>query len=921
MTLQARLAALSPDAGADAAYEEFLGWVTENGLSLYPAQDEALLELATGANVILGTPTGSGKSLVAMGAHAMALARGERTFYTAPIKALVSEKFFALCDAFGAENVGMLTGDAAVNPTARLICCTAEVLANQALREGPDADIGQVVMDEFHFYAEPDRGWAWQVPLLRLPRAQFLLMSATLGDASFFRDDLTRRTGRPTAVIDRGERPIPLSYHWAMTPVHETLDELLATRQAPVYVVHFTQAAALERAQALTSITVATRAERDAIAEELRGFRFARGFGATLNRLVRHGIGVHHAGMLPKYRRLVEQLAQQGLLKVICGTDTLGVGINVPIRTVLLTGLAKYDGSRQRLLKAREFHQIAGRAGRAGFDTAGTVVVQAPEHVIENHRALAKAGDDPKARRRVQRKPAPAGFVAWTEEQFERLVAAPPEPLQSRMQVSHAMVLNIIEAPGDPVRAMRALLTDNHEDRRRQVRLQLRAIEIYRSLVVAGIVEKRPEPDPTGRTVRVVADLQQGFALNQPLSAFAVAAFDLLDTLAPSYPLDVVSVVEATLEDPRPVLMAQRFLARGEAVAAMKADGIEYDERMELLEEVTWPKPLAELLETAFLAYQRTHPWVREGDLSPKSVVRDLYERAMTFGDFVAFYRLARGEGIVLRYLSDAYRALRHSVPATARTPELDDLVEWLGEVVRQTDSSLLEEWEELTSSYDAPGVPGGGSSAGAGALDRLDTPRPGDAARALSANPRALRVMVRTAMWRRVELVARQRWDDLADLDVSSPALSSDGSVLGVQALTADEWAEAGAAYFAEYADVGIGPDARGPELLDIRAGSAAQASDAAPDGVRHADYPSDSPSDYPSENPSDHCVGEGQRRVWLVQQVLDDPNGDRDWRLTALVDLDACDDSGELVLAVTAFAPVDNSPQIFKDTPLDAF
>ncbi len=442
-------------------------WVGEQGLTLYPAQEEALIEIVSGANVILSTPTGTGKSLVATGAHFAALARGERTFYTAPIKALVSEKFFALIAVFGAENVGMLTGDAAVNAQAPLICCTAEVLANIALREGADADIGQVVMDEFHFYSEPDRGWAWQVPLLELPQAQFLLMSATLGDVTRFVDDLKRRTGRETAVVTSVTRPVPLSYEWAVTPMHETLEELLTTHQAPVYVVHFTQAAALERAQALTSINVCTREEKDRIAELIGGFRFSPGFGKTLSRLVKHGIGVHHAGMLPKYRRLVEQLAQAGLLKVICGTDTLGVGINVPIRTVVFTGLSKYDGRRQRMLKAREFHQIAGRAGRAGFDTAGTVVVQAPEHIVENARLVKKAGDDPKKLKRVQRKKAPEGQITWTEEMFERIVAAEPEALVSRMRVSHAMLLNVIARPGNPAEAMRHLLRDNHEDRSR----------------------------------------------------------------------------------------------------------------------------------------------------------------------------------------------------------------------------------------------------------------------------------------------------------------------------------------------------------------------------------------------------------------------------------------------------------------------
>src|SRR3954465_6585987 len=506
----------------DELFASFAAWAQASGTVLYPAQEEALIELVSGANVVLATPTGSGKSLVATGALYAALAAERRSYYTAPIKALVSEKFFALCDVFGAANVGMLTGDAAVNAGAPIIACTAEVLANIALREGADADIGLVVMDEFHFYGDPDRGWAWQVPLLELPNAQFLLMSATLGDITFLRADLPRRTGRPTALVANAERPVPLYYSYATTPMHETIGDLLDTKQAPIYVVHFTQASALERAQALMSVNVSTKEEKAAIAEHIGRFRFSTAFGTTLSRLVRHGIGVHHAGMLPKYRRLVEQLAQAGLLKVICGTDTLGVGINVPIRTVLFSALSKYDGTRTRLLNARESHQIAGRAGRAGFDTAGRVVVQAPEHVVENERLLAKAGDDPKARRKVVRKKPPEGMVTWTEDVFDRLVAAEPEALVSRMRVSHAMLLNVIARDGDPFLAMHRLLRDNHEDGRSQVRLVRRAVAQYRSLVAAGVVERVDRAGADGRTVRLVDGLQLGFALNQPLSTYAL---------------------------------------------------------------------------------------------------------------------------------------------------------------------------------------------------------------------------------------------------------------------------------------------------------------------------------------------------------------------------------------------------------------
>jgi superfamily II RNA helicase len=772
----------------DVIFTAFADWAKDQGFSLYPHQEEAILEVVMGSNVILSTPTGSGKSLVATGAHFTALANGQRSYYTAPIKALVSEKFFALCEVFGPANVGMMTGDASVNAKAPIICCTAEVLASIALRDGADADVGQVVMDEFHYYSDPDRGWAWQVPLIELPKAQFILMSATLGDVTRFTEDLTRRTGWPTAVVKNAERPVPLIFSFSLEPLHETLNELLTTNQAPVYVVHFTQAAALEQAQALMSTNMSTRQEKDAIAAMIGNFRFASGFGKTLSRLVRHGIGVHHAGMLPKYRRLVETLAQAGLLKVICGTDTLGVGINVPIRTVVFTALSKFDGKKTRLLQAREFHQIAGRAGRAGYDTAGRVVVQAPEHVIENEKALAKAGDDPKARRKVVKKKPPEGMVSWGKPTFERLVAAEPEPLTSSFTVTHAMVLNVIDRPGNAYQAMKHLLRDNHEDRAKQRKHIHRAIEIYRALLAGGVVERLDEPDEQGRYVRLTVDLQYDFALNQPLSPFALAAIDLLDKNADTYALDVLSVIESTLDDPRQILSAQQFRARGEAVAAMKAEGVDYETRIELLDDVTYPMPLEDLLEAAYEIYRRGHPWVGDYAVSPKTVVRDLFERAMTFPEYVQFYGLSRSEGIVLRYLADAYKALRQTVPDEAKTEELTDLIEWLGELIRQVDSSLVDEWEKLTNPDPA-------------SAELKAQPK------SLTSNARAFRVLVRNALFRRVTLAALEKYDELGELD------AADG-------WNAAAWEDALDEYFEEHDEIGTGPDARGPAMLIIDEG-----------------------------------------------------------------------------------------------------
>ncbi|MFE4951756.1 DEAD/DEAH box helicase [Leifsonia sp. NPDC056665] len=827
----------------DAVYEAFVAWAESTGITLYPAQDESVIEIVGGSNLILSTPTGTGKSLVAVGAHFAALARGERSFYTAPIKALVSEKFFALVDVFGAENVGMMTGDSSVNADAPIICCTAEILANLALRQGEDTPVGQVVMDEFHFYADPDRGWAWQVPLLVLNRAQFVLMSATLGDVTALAADLSRRTGRETATVTGVERPVPLHYYYELTPIHDTVEDLLHTGQAPIYIVHFSQLAALERAQALSSAKIATREQRDAIAELIGEFRFTTSFGRTLSRLLRQGIGVHHAGMLPKYRRLVEQLAQRGMLRVICGTDTLGVGINVPIRTVLLTALTKFDGTRLRQLNAREFHQIAGRAGRAGYDTAGTVVVQAPEHESENVKALEKAGDDPKKRRKIVRKKAPEGFVSWGEPSFRKLVEADPETLTSSMQITSAMLINVIGRGGDVFGHVRDLVFDNHEPWKRQLALARRALGLYRSLLTAGVVEV------VDGEIRLTVDLQPNFALNQPLSPFALAAFELFDLESPAYALDIVSVVEATLDDPRPVLSAQQFQARGEAVAAMKAEGIEYDERMEALETVTHPKPHDELLHEAFVTYASSQPWVADFELSPKSVVRDLYERAMTFGEFIAFYKLARSEGVVLRYLSDAYRALGQTVPLDLRTEELRDIVEWLGELVRQVDSSLLDEWEELVHPDAARHAAESGE---------LAPPVP----RNVTTNRRAFFVLVRNELFRRVQLAALDKVQELGALENEAAALAE----ATTPSFTELQWDEALEAYYAEHDEILTDASARAAGMIVV------------------------------DETPA---AAEG---VWRVRQILADPAGDHDWGIAAEVLLVDSARTGAAVVRVTA-------------------
>ncbi|WP_336651737.1 MULTISPECIES: DEAD/DEAH box helicase [unclassified Leucobacter] len=854
-------------AEADEAFAAFEEWAwEERGLRLYPAQEEAVLGIALGSNVILATPTGTGKSLVALGAHFIALAEQRRTVYTAPIKALVSEKFFDLVAVFGADRVGMVTGDTSINPDAPILCCTAEILANLAIRDkdvdNPEAGgITQVIMDEFHYYADSERGWAWQVPLLLMHDAQFLLMSATLGDVTELAADLSDATGRDTALVTGVERPVPLSFSYAVAPAHEMVEQLIEQRQTPAYLVHFNQSHAVEQAQALASIRIVDRAGRDEIAAAIGDFRFSTGFGTTLSRLVRAGIGVHHAGMLPRYRRLVEQLAQRGLLRVICGTDTLGVGINVPIRTVVITALTKFDGEKMRRLSAREFHQIAGRAGRAGFDTEGDVIALAPEHEVENAKqsakAQAKAASGKKVGKGPKKKAPPQGFVGWSEQTLEKLVGSQPEPLVSRMRVSHSMVLGVIgrgeEWEGEALNTMQMLIFDSHEPKARQYEHARTAIGIFRTLRNGGIVEVH-ENERGERLLRLTVDLQANFALNQPLSPFALAAIDLLDPESDGYALDVISIIEATLEDPRAIVRAQEHKARGEAVAAMKAEGIEYDERMELLEEVTHPQPLKELLDEAFNAYAQEVPWARDYELRPKSVVRDMVERAFGFRDLVSFYQLGRAEGGVLRYLSDAYRALERTIPEQSKTHELDDLIDWLGELVRQVDSSLVDEWEEL-SNPEAAAVHAAALAQAEATGETVAPPT-----RSVLRNERAFTVMLRNALFLRVQAAAQERYELLGELDGSA------AGNFGEQ-----RWRDALAGYFTEYDEIRIDADARAAGLLEIDNGAEA--------------------------------VAEG---VWRFRQVLLDPAGDRDWGIEGFVDLAASEVEGEPAVRVQRVGPL---------------
>jgi superfamily II RNA helicase len=834
----APLAAHLPPVGADpdTILERFMAWVASTGLELYPAQEEALLEIMAGKHVVLNTPTGSGKSLVATALHFKALAEGKTSYYTCPIKALVSEKFFALCQLFGPEQIGMMTGDATINRDAPIICCTAEILSNMALRDAA-ARVDTVVMDEFHYYADRERGAAWQIPLLCLDKTVFLLMSATLGDLPAVEGGLRALTGRDVAIVRSRDRPVPLDFEYRETPLHETIEGLVASRRAPIYLVNFTQRACADEAQSLMSVEICSKEEKEAIRAALHEMdaSFDSPYGKDLQRFVRHGVGLHHAGLLPKYRLLVEKLAQRGLLKIVSGTDTLGVGVNVPIRTVLFTQLCKFDGEKVGILGVRDFQQIAGRAGRKGFDDRGSVVAQAPAHVVENRRLAAKQAQGKKV---TMQKPPLKGYVHFDKGTFDRLANGTPEPLESRFEVTHGMLLNCLQSEaavarrGGGYHRLVDVIGRSHGGERSKRAERKRAAACFRALRHAKIVDVVPDlvrEAARGRVVEVSGDLQRDFSLNQTLSLYLLEALEALDKESPTYALDVLTLVEAILENPDVVLYRQLDKLKTERMDQMKADGVEYEQRIAELETMEWPKPMRDFIYETFNAFADRHPWVGETNIRPKSIAREMSETNASFDDYVREYGLQRSEGVLLRYLSQAYKTLEQTVPAAARTEGVLDLLAGLRVLLREVDSSLIDEWQGLKELQALKTDAGNAAKA-------LLTPRvaPVD----LAEDRRALTARVRAELHRLVRALAAR------DYELATRLLVSDVA----EPWTPERFSKALAPFLQQHKILLTTPAARSPRHTTI--------SDLGP-------------------------------RRWRAQQTLADPEGDDDWSLDCVVDL----------------------------------
>lgn len=823
----------------------FLDWLIESGVEPYDHQEQAILELFAGNNVILNTPTGSGKSLVALALHFRAICKKRCSYYTVPIKALANEKFLSLCQIFGPENVGMITGDATVNPGAPVICCTAEILANLALREGERARVDDVIMDEFHYYSDAQRGFAWQVPLLTLPQARFLLMSATLGETAFFEETITKLTGAPTVLVKSEQRPVPLEFEYSETPLEEKISELVEQGKAPVYLVHFTQLACAGTAQNLLSSNYCTKDEKQVIAEVLRDANFRSPYGKEISKLLRHGIGIHHAGLLPKYRVLVEKLTQRGLLKVICGTDTLGVGVNVPIRTVLFTQLFKYDGNSTRTLAVRDFKQIAGRAGRRGFDTMGTVVCQAPEHVIENLRLEKKASSTGK-KSFVKRKPPEKGFVNWDEKSFRRLIDAAPEKLASSFQIQHSTLLNVLgREHEDGCSALRNIIRECHETPAKKKALRKRAFQLFRGLVEGGILRVIPRDERRGPAkVALDIDLQEDFSMNQALGLWLLDAIPRLDRESAEYALDVLSLIEAILENPEVVLRRQVDLLKGELIGRLKSEGVEFEERMAMLEEVEWPKPGKEFIYDTYNAFVAKRPWMKEANVRPKSIAREMFEHWQSFVDYVKTYGLERSEAVLLRHLSEVYKVLSQTVPPSAKTEELAEAEKFFEDILRGVDSSLLDEWEKLRNPDHVP---------------EEEKPVAERKAVTFTRNRPAFIRALRNAVFTLVKACSN---DDVPAVLALIEPEDRDG-----QAWTRQRIDGLLGRYFEDHARIRLDPEARAAKHTRIT-----------------------------EEDP----------RRWIVEQMLVDPEELNDWSVRLSIDLDRCDAAGAVVLVMDGLGPV---------------
>lgn len=455
---------------ADLELEFYEKFFIARGLEPYPVQEQAFDHIFAGRSVLVTVPTGTGKTVIGKAAIHKALALGQKAIYTSPLRALTEEKYRELCEDFGADRVGFATGDYKVNPEAPVQVVVAEILWNRIFgeRAGRLADV--VVMDEAHYFNDPERGYVWEQSIIGMdPRTQLVLLSATVGDPQQFCAWVYSVRRVEMELVQSHERRVPLYHEYREAYLIEVVRELYDKGDWPAIIFSFSRDQCFEWARLLRSCprftTDEERARIEAACDEelLQG-----GLAKELRALLVHGIGVHHAGILPRYKQLVERLTLERLCKFVVSTETISAGINLPAKRVVFPALRKFIKGKPRLVTSAEYHQMAGRAGRPQFDKEGIAIALAPEGVVQELRKelkeLQKRGRAPSeieterlrkacyARARSQAQA--AGDVTWDRETHRKLVEGKPAALASKTKVTPEQILAIglpdLQAPPPP---------------------------------------------------------------------------------------------------------------------------------------------------------------------------------------------------------------------------------------------------------------------------------------------------------------------------------------------------------------------------------------------------------------------------------------------------------------------------------------
>ena len=657
----------------------------------YPVQEEALLAWFTAEQgVLVCAPTGTGKTLIAQAALFEALHSNTIAYYTTPLIALCEQKFVEMQAAavrwgFRAQDVGLVTGNRRVNPKARVLVVVAEILLNRLLH--PDGfeftHTSAVVMDEFHSFADPERGIVWELSLNMLPKhVRLLLLSATVGNSMEFLHWLSRCHGRTLELVEGRERKVPLTYHWVPDNfLNELLVEMAkgddASRKTPALVFCFNRDECWSVAEQLKGLDLMSPAQKSAVNKEVDALEWPHGVGPKLKQMLRRGVGVHHAGLLPKYRRVVEELFEKKLLSVALCTETLAAGINLPARSVVLTSLVKGPFGKEKLIDPSTAHQIFGRAGRPQFDTEGHVFAVPHEDDIrltkwkKQYEAIPEVTKDPallkKKKELLKKKPSRnQAKKYWTENDFEKLRAAAPARLYSKGPLPWRLLAYLLSTSPD-IDLVRTVVRKRLLD---QPRIEA-GLKVLNSMLLTlhngGFIQLDPSPSDTedvtfthARSTEKLATLLAFRAIHPLYGAF------LMNYLGVADEGERLQLLESVLELPRPLLKFVRvpwelpagplqstvidpeLINRG-LIASIEPEA--EGEEAPRDEFIPWEERPPVFADRVKLLFEALHPDVLDVSVTPVYAAVEVLEFGGNFNTYITHKDLAKQEGLIFRHL------------------------------------------------------------------------------------------------------------------------------------------------------------------------------------------------------------------------------------------------------------------------------